>query len=143
MKIIYPLLLSVGFLFLVSCKKETTADDKAVAVRKYILQSASGASAGSFTIGSDKDGRSVITIELEEKSHQHGTIYTAGICLPASQNCYARLEDVNAVIGYSETIGVTEAASGRELSAAELFKKPGYRLLVSNGSGMIASGEIQ
>jgi hypothetical protein len=143
MKIIYSFVLSVGFLFLISCKKEATAGSKTITPKKYMLQSASGTNAGSFTIGSDRDGKSVITIELEEKSHQHGTIYTASLCAPGSQNCYARLEDVNAVTGYSETTGVTEAASGRELSAAELFNKPGYRLSVSNSSGVIASGEIR
>jgi hypothetical protein len=132
--------LILGFLFS-SCTKQTVIPG--VEERTFTLKNASGAVAGSFSIFTGKDGASVISVELDEKSHHIGTTYSAILYTPSPETCYARLSDVNAVIGYGETTGVTEAASGRPVAATELYHKTGYQLRISSNQGLVAAGVIQ
>jgi hypothetical protein len=124
-----------------ACTKETAGT--APEVKTFSLKNASGSVAGTFSIFSDKDGVSVIAVELDAKSHHIGTTYSAILCTPSPEACYARLADVNAVIGYGETTGIKEASSGKPVSAGELCRKTGYQLKISGTQGVVASGVIQ
>jgi hypothetical protein len=112
-------------------------------MKNYALADPSGAVAGNFSITSNNDGVSVIAIELDAKSHRHGTTYTAMICAASTTACYAKLNDVNAVTGYGETIGVCEQSTGRRLAAGEISRKTGYCLRITSSEGLVASGSIQ
>jgi hypothetical protein len=139
----FPVLLLMIISVFTACKKEIQQNPAVPEMRVYSLKDSSGAVAGNFTIGTNTEGVSVITIELEAKSHRHGTVYTAMLCHPIQQNCYAMLNDVNAVIGYSETTGIKEQSSGKQLKAGELCKKTGYLLRISSTGGLVASGTIE
>jgi hypothetical protein len=137
--------LSILFIVLLSftaCTKKTVTSTAPV-MKTYPVKDATGAVAGNFTIGSTKEGISIVTVELEQKSHRHGTVYTALICLPGQENCYAKLDDINAVIGYGETLGIREQSTGRNVTADELFQKTGYQLKIRSNGGIIASGVIE
>src|SRR4051812_7388064 len=134
-------LLAAFFLF-GSCKKETAPVNTAPELRTYMLRSATGTNAGIFTIGFNRDGETVVTIEIKEKSNKHGTTYSAMICSPGTGDNYIKLQDVNAVTGYGETTGVFEASSGKNITANELYAKTGYTLKVLNKNDLIASGSI-
>jgi hypothetical protein len=139
------LLLSFGVLLITSCTKEATTYAKLPApeVRSYLLKTTSGDTAGLFTIGTTKEEKTIITVDILKKSNIYGTKYAATVCFADNNNCYVSLADVNAVIGYSETVDVKEQATGKMLKADELFKKTGYRLMVRNGNEVIASGIIR
>jgi hypothetical protein len=135
-----PFLLFILFAF-TACTKETAST--APEVKTFSLKNAAGAVAGTFSIFSDKDGASVIAVELDEKSHHIGTTYSAVLYTPSPEACYARLTEVNAVIGYGETTGIKEASSGKPVSAGELCRKTGYQLKISGSTGIVARGVIQ
>lgn len=111
-------------------------------LREYSLVSPTGGTAGVFTIGNNREGESMVTIELDKKSHIYGTRYQAVICPATATDCFVKLEDVNAVIGYSETRPVKDSA-GRQLQSAELFAKTGYRVVVRDAAGEVATGIIR
>ncbi len=139
------LLLSIICLFITACTKEATTYAKLPApeVRSYLLKTSSGDTAGMFTIGTNKEEKTIITVDMLKKSNIYGTRYAATVCFADNNNCYVSLQDVNAVIGYSETVDVKEHATGKMLKAEELFQKSGYRLMVRNGNEVIALGIIR